>query len=506
MKELLKDRAAKRTAVGAAISLIGLIVYIVLYGTVQRSMDSMSWQAVWALGVGLALAAALFALKKYRWAAPVLAAAHFVSFLFYIYGMYPYISAAFVGIDSTWEVDFFVTLALYLVGLVVNIAAAFAAVGTVSRLCKPLALVMAVLCGVSVTGGVIANENAPQINGVLNTPPFRTTDTGDGSEDTEYFKSDFSSLEELIAAGQALGEEAMAEGAVLLKNENDALPLTGAERNVSLFGIGSVDPVYGGTGSGVSPMIGKFVSDNVNIPVIMVGVYPSLSEDATAQYNAMTWQDEVIRTGLPYMIFDNEIGGNGNKIRVHGIINSAIANVMKVISGDVFGDTNISMIDSMDMWMLLQNTGKRIVIALSDKKPTTGQTLDDYVLHMIKECHQPVPVNTKGIGIFVKGPKDMISSLDTSMSGVREVYGDAVVQYSHIEESDKVSIAIIMSGNSEPEERLYMMKSRYDDITNSQKEDVSSVASILGTMSNPIGGIKRSKKETIEPDLSALDF
>ena len=262
----------------------------------------------------------------------------------------------------------------------------------------------------------------------------------------------------------------------------------------------------GGTGSGVSPMIGKFVSDNVNIPVIMVGVYPSLSEDATAQYNAMTWQDEVIRTGLPYMIFDNEIGGNGNKIRVHGIINSAIANVMKVISGDVFGDTNISMIDSMDMWMLLQNTGKRIVIALSDKKPTTGQTLDDYVLHMIKECHQPVPVNTKGIGIFVKGPKDMISSLDTSMSGVREVYGDAVVQYSHIEESDKVSIAIIMSGNSEPEERLYMMKSRYDDITNSQKEDVSSVASILGTMSNPIGGIKRNKKETIEPDLSALDF
>ena len=250
MKELLKDRAAKLAAVGAAISLIGLIVYIVLYGTVQRSMDSMSWQAVWTLGVGLVLAAALFALKKYRWAAPVLAAAHFVSFLFYIYGMYPYISAAFVGIDSTWEVDFFVTLALYLVGLVVNIVAAFAAVGTISRLCKPLALVMAVLCGVSVTGGVIANENAPQINGVLNTPPFRTIDTGDGSEDTEYFKSDFSSLEELIAAGQALGEEAMAEGAVLLKNENDALPLTGAERNVSLFGIGSVDPVYGGTGSG----------------------------------------------------------------------------------------------------------------------------------------------------------------------------------------------------------------------------------------------------------------
>ena len=62
MKELLKDRAAKLAAVGAAISLIGLIVYIVLYGTVQRSMDSMSWQAVWTLGIGLVLTVALVAL------------------------------------------------------------------------------------------------------------------------------------------------------------------------------------------------------------------------------------------------------------------------------------------------------------------------------------------------------------------------------------------------------------------------------------------------------------
>ena len=145
MKELFKDRAVRLTALGAALSLVGMIAYVLLYGMVQRSMDSMSWQAVWAAGIGLVLAVVLFAIKKAHWAAPVLAAAQLISFLFYIYGMYPYISAAFVGIDSTWEVDFFVTLILYLAGLVVNIVAAFAAVGTVSRLCKPLALVMAVI-------------------------------------------------------------------------------------------------------------------------------------------------------------------------------------------------------------------------------------------------------------------------------------------------------------------------------------------------------------------------
>lgn len=235
---------------GIAASLLTMIVYVVCYGTVQRSMDSMSWEAVWVLGIGVAAAVALVLVKQGNWAPRVLVAAHFIAFLLYIYGMYAYISAAFVGIDSTWEAAFFITLALFLVGLVINIVAAFKSVDIATRLAKPLALVMAILCGVSFTGGQIATENAPQINGVLDTPPFRTVDTGDGSEDSEYFKSDFENLEALMAAGQDLGEQAMAEGAVLLKNADNALPLTAGERSVSLFGIGSVDPVYGGTGSG----------------------------------------------------------------------------------------------------------------------------------------------------------------------------------------------------------------------------------------------------------------
>lgn len=235
---------------GAGVALVGQIVYVLLYGLVQRSMNSMSWSAVWVMCIGLAAAGVLFAVKREKWAAPVLSAAQLVSFFLYIYALYPYISAAVVGIDSTWEAEFFITLALYLVGLGINIAATFRSIKTGSALCKPVALVMSVLCGLSYTGGIIANENAPQINTALNTPNFRAIATGDDSADTEYFKSSYDNLDTLMGAGRVLGEQAMAEGIVLLKNDNNALPLTTAERKVSLFGIGSVDPVYGGTGSG----------------------------------------------------------------------------------------------------------------------------------------------------------------------------------------------------------------------------------------------------------------
>ena len=50
--------------------------------------------------------------------------------------------------------------------------------------------------------------------------------------------------------GQELCEQVEAEGIVLLKNEDDALPLSSSETKVSLIGQGSVDFVYGGSGSG----------------------------------------------------------------------------------------------------------------------------------------------------------------------------------------------------------------------------------------------------------------
>ncbi|MBR5291236.1 MAG: glycoside hydrolase family 3 C-terminal domain-containing protein [Erysipelotrichaceae bacterium] len=65
----------------------------------------------------------------------------------------------------------------------------------------------------------------------------------------QYFTPEYKTDEERIAAGAALGYQMEAEGAALLMNDNDALPLTAGSK-VSLFSFSSVDPVFGGTGSG----------------------------------------------------------------------------------------------------------------------------------------------------------------------------------------------------------------------------------------------------------------
>lgn len=65
----------------------------------------------------------------------------------------------------------------------------------------------------------------------------------------QYFRSDFATVEEMAAYGDALCRRVEAEGAALLKNEEHALPLAKGAA-VSCFSTSAVELVYGGTGSG----------------------------------------------------------------------------------------------------------------------------------------------------------------------------------------------------------------------------------------------------------------
>ena len=111
--------------------------------------------------------------------------------------------------------------------------------------------VSAALLTIAYVGNLVAAENAGQINAFLGTSTSKTVKIDETLEEDypRYFESKFTSIADLKAAGLAKVQEVEAEGIVLLKNEGNTLPLA-AGSEVSLFGITSIDPVYGGTGSG----------------------------------------------------------------------------------------------------------------------------------------------------------------------------------------------------------------------------------------------------------------
>ncbi len=106
---------------------------------------------------------------------------------------------------------------------------------------------LAVALGV---GNAIANDYHSIISTTFQQEESKIVDNDDADKsNSQYFKKSYTTDEERENAGLALCEEAESEGIVLLKNEKNTLPLKDVKK-VSLFGMDSANPVYGGTGSG----------------------------------------------------------------------------------------------------------------------------------------------------------------------------------------------------------------------------------------------------------------
>lgn len=80
-----------------------------------------------------------------------------------------------------------------------------------------------------------------------------------GSEnwDSQYVKTTASSRDEAIAAAEDHSVSEMAEGAVLMKNENNALPLSSSETKVTLLGVNTASISAGSQGEGTNTMGGE---------------------------------------------------------------------------------------------------------------------------------------------------------------------------------------------------------------------------------------------------------
>lgn len=105
-----------------AVTVVAAIVYTVLYNGSRYFAP----QATGFLLGGAVVALAMCFTKAAKWASAVLALADFIGLLFYIYGIYFYVSVVMVGIQaSTFNWQFQLCTVLFAALLVVNVVNVF---------------------------------------------------------------------------------------------------------------------------------------------------------------------------------------------------------------------------------------------------------------------------------------------------------------------------------------------------------------------------------------------
>lgn len=123
--------------------------------------------------------------------------------------------------------------------------------GSSQRLWHGLTTTSCCLLAVVLGGTSIAGTMEARINSIFGTQSSKVVSVNSGeTESRVYFQSGFASAQELVDYRENLNKQIEAEGSVLLKNENNALPLGTGGVNVTVFGIGGVSPVYAGAQGG----------------------------------------------------------------------------------------------------------------------------------------------------------------------------------------------------------------------------------------------------------------
>jgi len=252
--------------------------------------------------------------------------------------------------------------------------------------------VFAILLIASIVGTNVAMSASQAINIFLKTETYKIVDTGKGNEDTEYFKSDFDSEEEVKANGQKIAELVHAEGSVLLKN-NGVLPLSDSVK-VSTVAHSSIDFVTCGTGaadidtSKAPTLKDALESRDVIVNPILWDFYESGAASSYIRYpgklanqTLMTGRDKFHVNEVPVSAYTSDVTASFAEYNDAAIVTiSRVSGEGADLAIDGFQDgTNILELttEEKDMLKMVNENFENIIVLINSTNPIECDFIDD---------------------------------------------------------------------------------------------------------------------------------
>ena len=287
-----------------------------------------------------------------------------------------------------------------------------------SNVLRGLTSVTAAVLAFAVVMTNTAMGYASMLNTSLGTATGKFVDKS-GEEPPVYYASDYGDvnnltqedLEKLQADEEAFIEEEMEEGAVLLRNQENTLPLAEDERNITLFGYTSAHPLYKNSSGGGN-----------NDPTRQVSLYDALKEKGfninDTLYNAYLPEDpsfaNVGSIGGP-SVAEKPIDFYTDDLKSSFADYSDVAVVVlaryggentDVSTQDAEGISGLALHkNEADMLKMIKDSGQfdKIVLLLNSAYPIELNFLDEYGIDAVLWIGTPGLVGYRGVADLLTG-------------------------------------------------------------------------------------------------------
>ena len=262
-----------------------------------------------------------------------------------------------------------------------------------SKTWRGLATIMAILLICAMIMGNFAIANAALINSFLG---ISTSKSVGYDASAQYYRSDYGALSDesfskLIADEYAFCQEEMEEGAVLLRNQNNALPLKADERKVTLFGHASAEPYYRAETGGPATTTGAaapyvvtlrtaFESNGFEINTTLWDAYASSSSKRLVMENWMPVGKSGEEPAEFYTDALKATFADYNDAAIVVLAREAAENV-DIMKVDPEGISQLALHQSeRDMLDMIKASGqfKKVIVLLNSPNPMELEWLDEY--------------------------------------------------------------------------------------------------------------------------------
>lgn len=224
-----------------------------------------------------------------------------------------------------------------------------------------------------------------------------------------------------------------------------------------------VSSTEGGTGSGASPLLAKYLAEN-EIPTHIIGL-TGFEDDPKGMENTLNWMQDLDTSLVVHMIDNRKFMDLAkSKEKAELLANEEICNIINIISGSTITESDTKNIDSTDLYKIVNQPGYMIVEESSLDGIESKDDFNSKMKEMVKSSKaiKTVP-KCWNMGVIINAKPKTVECIDESFKIVSDAYGAAYEKFFHYQDvGGEQYIQFIFDKMDRPKEEIQSLVERYN--------------------------------------------